>query len=158
MAFLATGAVQINGDISADLMGGRGGDVSNNICDSPCSGAHPGDSPPIDPTCNTGRRGEGVELASTSYGANFCGAGNAANGEALFASNGCSACHSTGDATIVGPGLQGIGDRQDDSYLRESIVDPGAVIADGFDPLMPAFTTLSDSAINDLVAYLKTLK
>jgi mono/diheme cytochrome c family protein len=95
--------------------------------------------------------------APTSQPGNGIGGGDVANGEALFASNSCSACHSTGSNKVVGPGLSGIGERGD-AYLIESIKNPAAVVVEGYDPLMPTFPALSDSAINDIVAYLKTLQ
>jgi len=88
--------------------------------------------------------------------------GDAANGEALFSN--CSACHSTGDNTVVGPGLAGIYDRAGsrtsldaDGYLVQSIREPGAYIVDGFAALMPAFDQWSDQDVQDVIAYLKTL-
>lgn len=92
--------------------------------------------------------------------------GSAASGEALFASNGCSACHSTGANTIVGPGLQDIGESaagreaglSADQYLEESIRDPGGFLVEGFANIMPAtFASLPDSDVADLIAYLKGL-
>ena len=80
-----------------------------------------------------------------------------ANGESKFASLGCSGCHSTGTDKRVGPGLAGISARGDD-FIRESIVDPSAAIADGFQDIMPkTFAGLNESDLADLVAYLKTL-
>ena len=92
--------------------------------------------------------------------------GDAANGQALFASNGCSGCHSTGDNTIVGPGLKGVGARAGDriagltadEYITASIKDPGSFIVDGFPNAMPGtFASMADSDIQDLIAYLKSL-
>ena len=87
--------------------------------------------------------------------------GDAGSGEALFTSNGCSACHSTGSNTLVGPGLSGVKDRAaslgGDSYLTESINNPGAVLVEGFGPVMPTFPQLNDQNLADLVAYLNTL-
>ncbi len=80
-----------------------------------------------------------------------------ANGESKFSSLGCNSCHSTGTDKVVGPGLAGVGSRGDD-YIRESIIDPAAVIVDGFADIMPkTFATLKESDIADLVAYLKSL-
>lgn len=80
-----------------------------------------------------------------------------ANGQSKFKGLGCSGCHSTGSDKVVGPGLSGVGSKGDD-YIRESIVDPAAVIVDGFNDLMPkSFGSLKESDIDDLVAYLKTL-
>lgn len=94
------------------------------------------------------------------------GGGDASRGEQLFASNGCSGCHSTGSDDLVGPGLAGVGERaatrtdlSADEYLHQSIVDPGAFVVDGFSNLMPGtFSSLPDQDIDDLVAYLKTLE
>ena len=84
----------------------------------------------------------------------------------LFNAN-CSACHSTGDDKIVGPGLAGIGDRAGnrvdglsaDEYLEQSLREPDAYIVDGFTPgLMPNWEKLGDDSIDALVTYLKTMK
>jgi cytochrome c oxidase subunit 2 len=80
-----------------------------------------------------------------------------ANGETKFKGLGCSGCHSTDSNKLVGPGLAGIGSKGDD-YIRTSITDPGAVIVDGFNNLMPtSFASLKESDLDDLVAYLNTL-
>lgn len=104
----------------------------------------------VGPTATSSGQGQPTPTSDAPAG------GDAVNGEALFASNGCSACHSTGSDAVVGPGLSGIGERGD-AYLFESIKSPSATVAEGFDPLMPSFPALSDEEINDLVAYLKTL-
>ena len=79
-------------------------------------------------------------------------------GAASFTGN-CASCHSTGSDAIVGPGLAGVSTRGDDTYLRESIVDPGAVVVDGFPNIMPQGfdATLSSEEIDELIAYLKSL-
>lgn len=80
------------------------------------------------------------------------------NGRKKFASLGCSGCHSTGANKVVGPGLAGIGSKGDD-YIRTSIVDPGAVIVDGYANLMPTgFDALKESDLEDLIAYLSGLE
>jgi cytochrome c oxidase subunit 2 len=80
-----------------------------------------------------------------------------ANGESKFNGLGCSGCHTTTDAKLVGPGLAGIAAKGDD-FIRESIVDPAAVIADGYQNLMPSsFSALGESDLEDLIAYLKSL-
>ncbi len=87
--------------------------------------------------------------------------GDAARGEGLFVSETCAGCHSTGDNTIVGPGLKGVRARAaalgGDAYLTESITDRNAVIVDGFNPIMSDFSFLDDQTVADLVAYLNTL-
>jgi NitT/TauT family transport system substrate-binding protein len=94
-------------------------------------------------------------------------AGDPAKGEALFNSNACSACHNvTEDVAGAGPALVGIasraGSRVDglsaEDYLHQSIVDPNAYVVEGFSGIMPPFSTLPDSDVSDLIAYLMTLK
>jgi mono/diheme cytochrome c family protein len=99
-------------------------------------------------------------VSDTPSGSGGAAAGDAGNGETLFNANGCSGCHSTGEAALVGPGLGGISDRVDADYIQESIVDPGAVVVDGFANIMPSGfgDSLYESEITDIVAYLSTLK
>lgn len=96
------------------------------------------------------------------------GGADAAAGQKLFASAvigtqaGCITCHSlTPDEVIVGPSMAGIASRGDEAYIRESILTPDASLVDGF----PAGTMpqvwgdeLSDEQLNQIVAYLLTLK
>jgi len=59
--------------------------------------------------------------------------------EEAIAKYGCQACHSVlGTESAVGPALTDVGARLDAEQIRQSIVDPNAVIADGFDQgMMP---------------------
>ena len=84
-------------------------------------------------------------------------------GETVFASAGCGACHTftpAGTDSQVGPGLDAIkppGGQPLEEFIRESIVEPDAVIAAGFQPnVMPKTfnQTLSDEQLDDLVQYL----
>ncbi len=101
--------------------------------------------------------------------------GDAAAGEALFNQDtignapGCKTCHSVEPNTvIVGPSLYGMADdaaedNPDDpaAFLRETIVDPNADIAGGFQPNIMYQNygkDLSEQQIADLIAYLLTLK
>jgi cytochrome c oxidase subunit II len=93
-----------------------------------------------------------------------------AAGRQLFADTGCNACHALADAestAAVGPGLdelaaeaERIGKRRNQTpaeYVRESIVDPSAFVAAGFeDGLMPDTYSeqLSAAEIDTLVEYL----
>ena len=90
------------------------------------------------------------------------------NGEALFKSQGCSSCHSTGTSTIVGPGLSGLGDRAgtrvdgktDVEYVTQSISSPNAfIVPDFFPDLMPTTfsSSMTEAEIADVVAYLLQL-
>jgi nitric oxide reductase subunit C len=99
-------------------------------------------------------------------------AGDAAAGEKLFqetATPACATCHSLEPGvTLVGPSLATIGAEAGSSvsgmsaeaYLRQSIVEPGANIVEGFNNVMPATyaTGLSAQQVDDLVAYMLTLK
>ncbi|GAB4406680.1 MAG: hypothetical protein OHK0052_27880 [Anaerolineales bacterium] len=104
--------------------------------------------------------------------------GNAENGKALFAQSvigsapGCATCHSLeADTVIVGPSMKGYASHAQmhadetgqslEEYTRTSIVDPNAYVVEGFTAgLMYANfgTDLSSEQIDDLVAYLLTLK
>ena len=91
-----------------------------------------------------------------------------ATGEKLFAELGCSTCHRT-DTQGRGPNLQGVFGKPvllqdgrtvtaDENYIRESILDPGAKVVNGFKPVMPTFQGLvSEEQLNALVAYVKSL-
>ena len=80
-------------------------------------------------------------------------------GFAAFRAAGCAACHAvdgTAASGQVGPNLTNVG-AVGEPYVRESIMNPSAVIADGFgDGLMPGNfgTALSDEQINTIVAWL----
>lgn len=89
-------------------------------------------------------------------------------GEALFSSLACNTCH-TGDTGARGPLLNGLIGSQvelvggnvitaDDTYVRESILNPQASIVAGYQPIMPSFQgVVSQDQINALIAYIKTL-
>ncbi len=91
-----------------------------------------------------------------------------ASGEKIFAELGCATCHRT-DTQGRGPNLQGIFGKPvqlqdgrivtaDENYIRESILDPGAKVVNGFKPVMPTFQGLvSDEQVNALVAYVKSI-
>jgi len=54
-------------------------------------------------------------------------------GELVYSRSGCSACHRIGDTgSIYGPELTRIGAGRSLDYLRESLLDPSADIADGY--------------------------
>lgn len=90
--------------------------------------------------------------------------GGDVDGAAVFATN-CAGCHSTGDNSVVGPGLAGVGDRAGsrvadlsaDEYLEQSLREPGAFVVDGFPAVMPEWSQLGDDSIDALITYLKTL-
>src|SRR5581483_7595033 len=91
-----------------------------------------------------------------------------ATGEKIFAELGCVTCHRS-DTQGRGPSLQGVFGKPvllqdgrtltaDENYIRESILDPGAKVVNGFKPVMPTFQGLvSEEQLNALVAYVKSL-
>ena len=81
---------------------------------------------------------------------------------------GCASCHA-GGATQRGAVLEGIfgkevelasGDKvvADEQYIRNSILNPGAQIVAGYQPIMPTFKgQVTEEQLNSLVAYIKSL-
>jgi cytochrome c oxidase subunit 2 len=90
-------------------------------------------------------------------------------GQALVSASGCVACHSINGAVGIGPTWYGLFGSQvpisgdgtvtaDEAYIHESIKAPQAKIVAGFEnQLMPNYG-FNDDQINDIVAYIKTLK
>ena len=91
-------------------------------------------------------------------------------GALLVKSSGCLGCHSIDGSKLVGPTWLGLFGSQvplsdgttvtaDEAYLAESILNPSAKIVAGFETqAMPAFATLTEEEIANILAYLKTLK
>lgn len=79
-------------------------------------------------------------------------------GFALLNAKGCVACHDvTGTARRVGPPLTNVGERLTAADIRQSILDPDAVIAEGFMKglmLKDFGTTLKPEELDQLVGYL----
>ncbi len=94
-------------------------------------------------------------------------AGDADSGVKLFSSIGCNACHSLQkDQRLVGPSFYGLWTRSATNpsslsaraYLYQSIVQPNAVIAEGYQPnLMPPnyAAVLSAQQMADILAYIE---
>jgi cytochrome c oxidase subunit 2 len=92
----------------------------------------------------------------------------ASQGEKLFQKYACSSCHMDAP-TGRGPVLSGLyGKTQpladgtsvvvDDNYIRESILDPTAKVAAGYQPIMPAFKgQVSEEDLLRLLAYVKSI-
>ncbi|MET0003023.1 MAG: c-type cytochrome [Candidatus Thiodiazotropha sp.] len=73
----------------------------------------------------------------------------------------CTSCHAMESSnTLVGPGLVDIGSRLSKDEIRQSIIDPNAVIAEGFPAAMPAdfATKMTVSELDMIVAYLAEKK
>jgi len=120
-----------------------------------------------------------VLLAALAAGCGGTGGGDAvAAGEELFnqgqieGSPGCVTCHSLeAGETQVGPSLAGFGEKaaqeagaaglSAEEYIRQSIVEPDQVVAEGFNAgVMPGNygEVLSDQQLENLVAFLDSLK
>jgi cytochrome c oxidase subunit 2 len=96
------------------------------------------------------------------------GSSLAQNGERLFASLGCNACHS-GEASARGPNLaevygskvqlqNGSYVQVDDAFLRDSILNPTMHTMAGYAPIMPTYQgQVSEEGLIDLVEYIKLL-
>jgi putative membrane-bound dehydrogenase-like protein len=93
-------------------------------------------------------------------------AGDAKRGEELFFNSptaACAACHTVGGkGGDVGPILDGIAVRADKAYILESLVDPNAQKAKGFEdleisPMPPLGLLLKEQEVADIMAYLATL-
>ena len=75
----------------------------------------------------------------------------------------CIRCHVVdGKGGPVGPALDGIASRKQRDYLEQSLIDPQAVIAEGFQaevsPMPPMKVLLTSQEFADVMAYLMTLK
>jgi complex iron-sulfur molybdoenzyme family reductase subunit gamma len=105
--------------------------------------------------------------------------GDAAAGKQAAMDNGCTGCHQLENseaANLLGPKLTNIGGYSTAGYLRESIVAPSAVVVPGYNrnahsnymwynlengkrvSTMPAFDWMDETTMNNIIAYLQTLK
>jgi cytochrome c oxidase subunit 2 len=102
-------------------------------------------------------------LASSTSGASL-----AQNGERLFASLSCAACHNT-RPDARGPNLAGVYGAKlplasggtviaDDAYLREAILNPSQHVTQGYTPIMPTYQgQISEEGVIALLEYIKNL-
>jgi putative membrane-bound dehydrogenase-like protein len=93
-------------------------------------------------------------------------AGDAKRGEDLFHNNpvaACASCHTVnGKGGDVGPILDGIAVRSDKVYILESLMEPNAKFAKGYEnleisPMPPLGVLLKEQELADILAYLATL-
>ncbi|MFZ2890063.1 ethylbenzene dehydrogenase-related protein [Sulfuricurvum sp.] len=105
--------------------------------------------------------------------------GDAAKGKAAADANGCAGCHQmdkSAPAGYMAPSLINVGGYSTAAYLRESILKPSAVVVPGYNrnahsntpwynlekgkrvSTMTDYSFLDKATIDDIVAYLKTLK
>ena len=93
----------------------------------------------------------------------------AAAGQQLYQTLGCASCHGANGEGGRGPTLVGIfGNNQqlqtgetvrvDETYVRESILNPQAKLVAGFGPIMPTFQgQVSEDQLVQMLAYIKSL-
>lgn len=98
-------------------------------------------------------------------------AGPADAGRALVTSKGCLGCHSLTGSRLVGPSFKGLLGSQetvvtagrehevtvDAAYVKGYILKPNQDIVKGYPPVMPS-VSLTDQEIDEIIAYLETLK
>jgi cytochrome c553 len=93
-------------------------------------------------------------------------AGDPKRGEDLFYNSpvaACASCHTAkGKGGDVGPILDGIAVRADKAYIVESLMDPNAKFAKGFEnltisPMPPLGVILKEQDVADILAFLQTL-
>jgi mono/diheme cytochrome c family protein len=92
--------------------------------------------------------------------------GDPKRGEELFLTSptgACASCHTVnGKGGAVGPILDGIAVRGDKAYILESLMDPNAKLAKGFEnltisPMPPVGVLLKEQELADILAFLATL-
>jgi cytochrome c oxidase subunit 2 len=92
-------------------------------------------------------------------------------GQRLSQQFGCNACHSTDGSVLVGPSWKGVYGHEvtlqdgttvlaDETYLEESIREPGVKIVQGFANLMPpeVANDMTDEQIQDVIEFIKSLR
>jgi putative membrane-bound dehydrogenase-like protein len=94
-------------------------------------------------------------------------AGDVKRGEQIFLKHpaaACVLCHQlNGQGSTVGPALDGIAKRKDATYIKEALLEPNKVLAEGYQalgssPMPPMGIILKPQEMADILAYLATLK
>jgi cytochrome c oxidase subunit 2 len=122
-------------------------------------------------TNHSGMIGSVIVMEPNDYQAWLSGGGGlsmSARGEQLFQQLACVSCH-LNDGSGRGPSLAGVFGTEaklangasvviDDSYVRESILNPQAKLVAGYQPLMPTFQGLvNEEGVMSLIEYIKSL-
>ncbi|HQU71123.1 MAG: cytochrome c oxidase subunit II [Calditrichaeota bacterium] len=96
----------------------------------------------------------------------------AARGEKVALLKGCVACHSKDGSVVIGPSFKGLYGKQEtviadgkemtltvnDDYIRESIHQPDIKKVKGFENMVMTQVDITDEEIEQVIAYLKSLK
>lgn len=107
------------------------------------------------------------ELVPTSAEAEKNVVGDARRGESIFWKHpvaACALCHMLGGkGSAVGPPLDGIAGRKDEAYITESLVNPNAKLAEGFEklgisPMPPMNLILKAQEFADVKAFILSLR
>jgi len=103
-----------------------------------------------------------TQVAEAAPAASSAPPAPADSAEAALAKYICTACHSVaGSQSPVGPDLNQVGDRLSPAELRQSIIEPNAVVAEGFHPGMMPVDFASKMTVSELqmiVDYLSAQK
>jgi cytochrome c oxidase subunit 2 len=103
-------------------------------------------------------------------GAKGDGQGLAASGREVAARRGCLRCHSIDGSRFIGPTwANAFGARRatadgrsvvvDEAYLTESMMEPRAVIAAGYQPVMPSYQgLLTPAEVSAILEYIRSLR
>lgn len=90
--------------------------------------------------------------------------------DTILKKHGCFDCHSTDGSVIVGPSFKDIFNREteileggksykikaDESYLKESILEPNKKVVKGFEPVMPSYKgVVTDDELEMILKYFK---
>jgi len=91
-------------------------------------------------------------------------------GKLQYERKGCNSCHTLDGSRSKGPSWKGIWGKMeklsdgktvlvDETYVRESMMNPQAKVVDGFQPIMPTFQgLLKENEIKGLVAFIMSLQ
>ncbi|MGQ9656741.1 MAG: c-type cytochrome [Fimbriimonadales bacterium] len=93
----------------------------------------------------------------------------AAKGKLVFLQTGCNACHMNSAVGDQYPDLRGLYGSEvkladgttviaDEEYLRTAILNPNKQVVAGYAPSMPPYGYLKEEQVNQLIAYIKSLK
>jgi cytochrome c551/c552 len=142
---------------AALALAGCGGERTVSPVPQKVVGSVPKQTAPASTSATTTSGGGGTQTTTTG--------GGGASGKALFASNGCNACHTykpAGSKASIGPDLDKLAayakqaKKPLPAFVRESIVKPNAYVEKGFPAnVMPSsFASLPKDQLDALVAFL----
>ncbi len=112
---------------------------------------------------------EAVPVPAAPAAADLAAMTPEARGEQLYNSRTCNACHSIDGSPKVGPSFKGLYGRSaqldggvaytaDDAYIKKAIQNPAAEVVQGYPAGAMPPLGITDAEVQDLIAYVKTLK